>query len=81
MKKLSKKTILLIIVVVLIIIGTILYFAAPSYFVNRFIDGQRKDAGLTIKSVNIPDFKIVYAEGGTGETVIMVHGFGLNKDA
>lgn len=41
---------------------------------------MRKDAKLTIKSVNIPDFKIVYAEGGTGDTIIMLHGFGGNKD-
>jgi abhydrolase domain-containing protein 6 len=58
----------------------ILYFVAPSYLYNKAIDGLRKDAGLTIKSANIPDFKIVYAEGGTGDTIIMIHGFGGNKD-
>jgi abhydrolase domain-containing protein 6 len=80
MKKFSKKSILLIIAAIVIIIGTILYFAAPSYLYNKAIDGLRKDAKLTIKSVNIPDFKIVYAEGGTGDTIIMLHGFGGNKD-
>ena len=80
MKKFSKKSILLIIAAIVIIIGTILYFAAPSYLYNKAIDGLRKDAKLTIKSVNIPDFKIVYAEGGTGDIIIMLHGFGGNKD-
>jgi len=80
MKKLSKKTIFLTLAVVLIIIAAILYFAAPAYLYNKAINGLRKDAGLTIKSVNIPDFKIVYAEGGAGDTIIMLHGFGGNKD-
>ena len=80
MKKFSKKTIFLTITVVVVIIAVVLYFAAPAYLYNKAINGFRKGAGLTIKSVNIPDFKIVYAEGGTGDTIIMVHGFGGSKD-
>jgi pimeloyl-ACP methyl ester carboxylesterase len=70
----------LTIAVVVVIVAAILYFAAPAYLYNKAIDGVRKDAGLTIKSVNIPDFKIVYLEGGTGDTIIMLHGFSANKD-
>ena len=80
MKKFSKKTIFLTIAAVVIVIAAVLYFAAPGYLYNKAIDGIRKDAGLTIKSVNIPDFKIVYLEGGTGDTIIMLHGFGGSKD-
>ncbi len=80
MKKFSKKTIFLTIAVVAIIITAVLYFAAPAYLYNKAIDKVRKTAGLTLKSVNIPDFKIVYLEGGTGDTIIMLHGFGANKD-
>lgn len=61
MRKVSKKMIVLIIAVIAIIIAAILYFAAPSYLYNKAIDGIRKDAKLTIKSVNIPDFQIIYA--------------------
>jgi pimeloyl-ACP methyl ester carboxylesterase len=50
------------------------------YLFNKYIEGSRKDANLTIKSLDIPDFKIVYAEGGTGDTIIMVHGSGGSKD-
>ena len=53
MKKLSKKTIFLTLAVVLIIIAAILYFAAPAYLYNKAINGLRKDAGLTIKSVKL----------------------------
>lgn len=78
MKKLSKKTIILIIAAFSIAITTII--SCAPYLYNKHIAGMRKDDNLTIKSVDIPDFKIVYAEGGTGDTIIMLHGFGGSKD-
>ena len=78
MKKLPKTANILTIVVVSIAIVTML--SCAPYLFNKYIEGQRKDANLTIKSVDIPDFKIVYAEGGTGDTIIMVHGSGGSKD-
>ena len=80
MKKLSRKIVFLTIAVLVIFVGIFLYFAAPSYLYNKFIDTQRREAKLTIKSVNIPDFKIVYAEGGTGDVIILLHGFTGDKD-
>jgi abhydrolase domain-containing protein 6 len=73
------KTIFLTIAAIVIIIAAILYFVAPAYLYNKAIYGIRKDAGLTIKSTDIPDFKIVYTEGGVGDTIIMLHGFGGSK--
>jgi abhydrolase domain-containing protein 6 len=78
MKKLPKTANILTIVVVSIAIVTML--SCAPYLFNKYIEGQRKDANLTIKSVDIPDFKIAYAEGGTGDTIIMVHGYTGNKD-
>jgi pimeloyl-ACP methyl ester carboxylesterase len=78
MKKRSKKTTILIIAVFSIAILTML--SCASYLYNKTIEDQRRDANLTIKSIDIPDFKIAYAEGGTGDTIIMVHGFGGSKD-
>jgi len=80
MKKLSKKVILFIAAAMVLAIATTLFFAAPSLLFNRFIDAQRKNSKLTIKSVDIPDFEIVYAEGGAGDTIILLHGFGGSKD-
>jgi len=80
MKKFSKKSIFWTIAVVLIVIAAMLYINAPAYLYNKAIEQIRKDAGLTMKSVNIPDFKVVYLEGGAGDTIIMIHGFGGNKD-
>jgi pimeloyl-ACP methyl ester carboxylesterase len=80
MKKFSKKIFFLTIAVVIVVIAVVLYFAAPAYLYNKAIDKVRKNAGLTLKSVNIPDFKIVYLEGGIGDTIIMLHGFSASKD-
>jgi abhydrolase domain-containing protein 6 len=78
MKKLSKKTIILIIAIFSIAIASMLSCAPFLY--NKYIDGQRKDANLKIKSVNIQGVRIVYAEGGSGDTIIMLHGLGGSKD-
>jgi abhydrolase domain-containing protein 6 len=78
MKKLSKKTIILVIAVFSIAVASMLSCAPFLY--NKYIDSQRKDANLKIKSVNIQGVRIVYAEGGTGNTIIMLHGLGGSKD-
>jgi len=78
MKKRSKKAAILTIGIFSIVIITMLSCASHSYI--QSIDDQRGDANLTLKSIDIPDFKIVYLEGGTGDTIIMVHGFGGYKD-
>lgn len=70
----------LIITVIVLVVLAFLYFAAPPYLHKKFINNQRKTAGITIKSVKIPGFKIVYAEGGTGDPIIMLHGFGGSKN-
>jgi len=80
MNKFPRKTVFLTIAATVIVLAVFVYLFAPSYLYKKAMDGMRKDAGLTIKSVNIPDFKSVYFEGGTGEPIIMLHGFGADKD-
>jgi abhydrolase domain-containing protein 6 len=43
-------------------------------------DSQRRSADLVKKEVQVDDHKIVYLEGGTGETIVLLHGFGGAKD-
>jgi len=80
MPKISRKRIILLVICLAIIIPIILYVAAPRLIVKRLIGLQRKAAKLTVKSAVLGDHTIVYSEGGTGETIILVHGFGGNKD-
>ena len=70
----------LIIAVIVLAVFTLLYFAAPPYLHKKFINDQRKAAGITVKSIKIPGFNIVYAEGGIGDPIIMLHGFGGSKN-
>jgi abhydrolase domain-containing protein 6 len=41
---------------------------------------ERRSAGLSEKSVQVDQHKIVYVEGGKGETILLLHGFGGEKD-
>jgi pimeloyl-ACP methyl ester carboxylesterase len=70
----------LIIATVVLAVFTLLYFAAPSFLYKKVINDQRKAAGITVKSVKIPGFNIVYAAGGTGDPIVMLHGFGGSKN-
>jgi len=78
MKRPSNKIIIILGIVIVILAA--LYLAAPSVLYKGAIDKARKESGLTVKTVQVGNLKIAYAEGGTGETVIMLHGFGANKD-
>jgi pimeloyl-ACP methyl ester carboxylesterase len=80
MPKLSRKRIILLVICLAIVIPIILYVATPKLIVKRLIGLQRKAAKLAVKSAVVGDHIIVYSEGGTGETILMVHGFGGNKD-
>lgn len=72
MEKLSKKTIFCIILIIALTIASII--SCAPYLYKRAIEGDYKDANLTIKSVDIQGVKFVYAEGGTGDTIILIHG-------
>lgn len=42
---------------------------------------QRRRSGLTRKEITIPGgLRYVYLEGGEGEPLLLLHGFGVNKD-
>lgn len=44
------------------------------------MNAERRSAGLTKKEIQVDDHKIVYLEGGKGQKLLMIHGFGGNKD-
>jgi abhydrolase domain-containing protein 6 len=71
------------VVVVLGIVATlliVLYLALPGLLVKWAKESERKAAGLQQKSVRVGDHDIAYIEGGKGESILMIHGFGANKD-
>lgn len=69
-----------IIAAILIIVPVLVYFLFPAPFYRMAVYAGRSAAGLTEKTVQVDDHRIVYLEGGRGETVLLVHGFGAEKD-
>jgi abhydrolase domain-containing protein 6 len=56
------------------------YFLFPGSVFKLAIEAQRSAAGLVKKEIRVDDHAIVYLEGGQGETIVLLHGFALNKD-
>src|SRR5512136_1724784 len=78
MKKFVKYGMIVIVGVVLLLAA--FYFLFPEAVFKLAIDAQRRSADLVKKEVQVDDHRIVYLEGGTGETVVLLHGFGGYKD-
>ncbi len=71
-----------IIVALVIALGVpvIIYFFFPGTIYNFSRSIDRVKAGLVEKSIRVGDHRIMYLEGGRGETVLLIHGFGADKD-
>jgi hypothetical protein len=64
--------------IALLIVG--IYFLFPEMLFKLAVKAERHAAGLVKKEIQVDDHKIVYLEGGKGQTVLLLHGFGANKD-
>lgn len=62
--------------------GAYFYFQAPERAVRAALEVERRFAGLERREAEIPGgLKYVYLEGGRGEPLLLLHGFGANKDS
>ncbi|PKN52772.1 MAG: alpha/beta hydrolase [Deltaproteobacteria bacterium HGW-Deltaproteobacteria-13] len=77
--RIVKAVLALIIFCILAGIGFV--YLAPETTTKLAIDAERWRSGLTRKEINLPNgLHYVYLEGGKGEPLILLHGFGANKD-
>lgn len=54
------------------------FFRWPLF--NAAMRAKRAKSGLSEKTIRIDGHDINYLDGGSGETLILIHGFGANKD-
>ena len=74
------KKILLSIFAIVIIGLAIIYFFMPGTMFEIVKKLERKAGGLEQKSVIVNGMNIQYLEGGSGDPLVLIHGFGANKD-
>lgn len=74
------KVFLLALVLGLVVVaGT--YVLSPETFVRQAIATERWASGLTRHETQIPGFRVAYLDsGGAGAPLVLVHGFGADKD-
>jgi abhydrolase domain-containing protein 6 len=73
-------TYVLIVIIAFSVMLALCYFLFPESVFKLAVNAQRRSADLVKKEVQVDDHRIVYLEGGKGETVVLLHGFGINKD-
>lgn len=56
------------------------WYLQPHFFLSPLLQLNQKLSGLTKKSVLVDDHRIVYLEGGSGDTVVLLHGIFSEKD-
>jgi abhydrolase domain-containing protein 6 len=74
-----KKIVGVIIGLIALLIAGI-YFLFPETLFRLAEKAERRIAGLVKKETRVDDHTIVYLEGGKGQTIVLLHGFGANKD-
>lgn len=77
-----KKTIVRILCVlgILIAAGLVVYFYYPGAIVKTFVTLSRISAGLSRNTVQVDDHRWVYLDGGKGDAIIFLHGYGDTKE-
>jgi len=70
----------LAVLLALVVPALVLYFWFPGFILDGAKKVLRWQAGLTRHTVQVDDHRWVYLEGGRGETILFVHGFGMEKD-
>ena len=76
----TKKVFLITIPLALVMIVVSFYYLMPGVAFKVLEKIERSNAGLKQSSIKVNSSNIVYLEGGKGDTLLLLHGFGGDKD-
>jgi len=76
----NKQTVFLSIIIFTLILFGLSFTIDDETKLQMAMSAERSIAGLDQKSVQVGNHKIEYLEGGQGDVILMIHGFGANKD-
>lgn len=71
---------ILIAVILLVLSGSVIYYFFPGVVFESGTQALRWWAGLERHEVRVDDHTWVYLEGGKGDPILFIHGFGADKD-
>jgi pimeloyl-ACP methyl ester carboxylesterase len=60
--------------------AALLYFAFPEVLLGVLVERARAAAGRELREADAGADRIAYLDGGAGEVVVLLHGFGASKD-
>ena len=65
----------------LLVLGVVAaYYICPEQLARLAIYSERSNAGLSRHETDVAGFHLVYLDGGQGQPVLLLHGFGADKD-
>ena len=79
MTKNRKKIFVLVPLVVLLVLAGV-YFLFPGAMFDLAQKAERRAGNLEQHSIEVKGLRIEYLEGGKGDPLVLLHGFGANKD-
>jgi pimeloyl-ACP methyl ester carboxylesterase len=66
--------------IVIALLPAAAYFLFPEILLDLARNVERRSSDLVKREARVDDHRIVYLEGGKGETILLLHGYGSDKD-